>query len=106
MGSLEDLNLTFDMSDRGGYSEPIEPGGRHIDTGRVPALRSVDVVFEGCQDWLSEIDARKETEVDSLSLVRVARRQLHCAVSYSRKMSEFQPSELDGRLARKRMCNH
>jgi hypothetical protein len=107
MKSLERVHLTFDMSNPwpGPYRRPrLVPGGRRIDADRVPALRSVDVVFEACPEWISEEKARKWTEVDDMSFVRFARQ--HCAVSYSRKMCEPPNSAMDGSPMRKRTCDH
>jgi hypothetical protein len=88
MKSLENVHLIFNNLSAPRLWRPCPIlQGRRMDTNRyqlpVPALRSVDVVFEACPEWLSENDAREWTEVDTLSLVRFARQ--HCSLSYTCK---------------------
>jgi hypothetical protein len=101
MTSLEQVHLVFDTSMRG--PNWCISSRRPIDADRVPALRSVVVVFEVCTERLPEEKARKWTRVDDMSFVRFARQ--HCVLSYSRKMREPRNSAMDESPMRKRTCN-
>jgi hypothetical protein len=77
MPALERLHLVFDINngDRGPFvsaSQSVHGHGAR-DLLKLPSMQRIDITFYACPLWLSEMEVRGFTHVDSLALVTAAR---------------------------------